>query len=429
MKYRWDKKYLYSGITAFLVIVASILFYYLVFHSKNIKTGFSEFAEMVMPIIDGFVFAYLLTPVVNFIERNLLKPISKWNKHLTISRTKKLTRAISITMTMIIVCLFFYGFFAMIIPQLIKSIQSIAQQFPVYANNLELWSKDILNNNKDIEKFTNDMLDRYSTEINEWLNKKIVPQINVIIMQLSVGILGFLRMVWNIVIGFVISIYVLYSKELFAGQSKKIVYAFLNIENANAFIKDVRFVHKTFGGFIIGKLIGSMIIGALCFSGMSLMDLPYPVLISVIIAITDIIPFFGPYLGAVPSTILILMVNPMQALYFVIFILVLQQVEGNVLSPKILGDSTGLSGFWVLCSITLFGGLFGILGMAIGVPVFAVIYAAFKRVISIMLKKKGLDEQTKTYLLLDRIENNQYIEIEPVQKLKKSKNNDTVDPN
>ena len=204
----------------------------------------------------------------------------------------------------------------------------------------------------------------------------------------------------------IISVYVLYSKETFAGQAKKLVFAFLETKTANQFIKDIRFVSDTFIGFISGKIIDSIIIGVICFAGTNIMQMPYALLISVIVGVTNVIPFFGPYLGAVPSAILILMVNPLKCVYFIIFILVLQQVDGNFIGPKILGQSTGLSGFWVIFSITIFGGIMGIPGMIIGVPFFAVLYALARRIINRMLKKRGLPSETAKYKNVEYIDDN-----------------------
>lgn len=220
-------------------------------------------------------------------------------------------------------------------------------------------------------------------------------------------------MAWNFFIGLIIALYLLVSKELFAGQGKKMIYALFEEETGNLLIKNIRFVHSTFGGFISGKLVDSLIIGMLCFIGMTLLNLPYPLLVSLIVGVTNIIPFFGPFIGAVPSIILILMVNPLQALYFGIFVFILQQFDGNILGPKILGDKTGLSSFWVIFSITIFGGYWGFIGMAIGVPVFAVIYAAWKAFISRSLQKKGLSTDTVEYLDLAEIKDSRFIKLPP----------------
>ena len=201
-----------------------------------------------------------------------------------------------------------------------------------------------------------------------------------------------------------ISIYVLFSKETFAGQGKKITFALFNTKTANQIIKDTRFISDTFIGFISGKIIDSIIIGFICFAGTSILKMPYALLISVIVGVTNVIPFFGPYLGAIPSTILILMVNPVKCIYFILFILVLQQLDGNFIGPKILGQSTGLSGFWVIFSITIFGGIMGVPGMIIGVPFFAVLYAMIKRLTNRLLLKRGLPSETNKYMNVDYIQ-------------------------
>ena len=409
MKFKTYKKYFLWGITAFFVIAASISFYYLLFHGANISTGFQTFVKITMPILDGFLLAYLLTPVLNAVEEKAVIPFCKKMNVLQKKRGSKKIRAISILITVVIVTIVLYGFFATVIPQLIKSIQSIIFQFPIYVNNLNRWITKLLADNPNIEAIAMDMLDKYSGELSNYLNLNLLPKINQMIRNLSLSFLGFLMQLWNLFIGFIISIYILGSKELFAGQAKKIAYAVFETKMANAVISNVRFTHKTFSGFIIGKIIDSIIIGIICFAGTSIMGTPYYVLVSVIVGVTNVIPFFGPYLGAIPSALLILMIDPMQCLYFIIFIIVLQQFDGNILGPKILGESTGLSGFWVIFSITLFGGLFGILLMIAGVPVFAVIYAAISSIINQLLKRKELPTETDKYVDVDSIEESVFI--------------------
>ena len=195
-----------------------------------------------------------------------------------------------------------------------------------------------------------------------------------------------------------------------------------NTRTANSIIGDFRFTHKTFSGFISGKILDSLIIGLICFSCISVMDMPYTVLISVIVGVTNVIPFFGPYLGAIPSALLILLIDPIKCIYFVIFIIILQQFDGNFLGPKILGESTGLSGFWVIFSITIFGGLFGVFGMIIGVPTFAVLYAFIRKLTNRLLKKRGLPITTEKYMHLDMITSgNNFRDLKPTQYRKRSK--------
>lgn len=423
MKFHLDKKYFLWGVTAFLTIVASMIFYDFIFSGNNIMSFIMKTFNILRPITYGLVIAYLLSPVVNWLERDFFEPIfKKCNMSIT-NKVKKTMRSMSVAITVLIFIGAIYGLFSMIIPQLINSITSIATQFPAYEKNLEAFITKILSDNPQIETLIKDTLSEYSVEMNDWLNTKVLPQLNVVIKNLSVSLIGIIKVLWNILIGIIISIYVLFSKETFAAQAKKIVYALAEEKQGNQFIRDIRAVNDTFGGYISAKILDSIIIGLLCFIGITILNMPYTVLIAVIVGVTNIIPFFGPYIGAIPSALLILMVNPIQALYFSIFILILQQFDGNILGPKLLGNSTGLSSFWVISSITLMGGYFGVLGMAIGVPVFAVIYAVIRRIINQRLISKGLSSDTSEYLNLSEIIDKQYHEMMPPKnnKLKENK--------
>lgn len=424
MKFRWNKKYLHSGITAFLVIAANICFYYLLFHSSNIGSGLTVLLNIAMPIVDGFVLAYLLTPILNAVEKRVLLPVCQACKLDLGEKRRRRLRKVAIVITLCIVIFLGYCFFSVIIPQLVKSVQSIILQFPSYINNLTLWITNLFESNPDLEQLATDLVERYSIMLENWMTRDLMPQINSLVKLVSTGLIGSVigvaRAMWNLLIGLIISIYLLDGKERFAGQGKKIIYACLENDTANIFISNMRFIHKTFIGFLGGKIVDSIIIGIICYFGTQLMDMPYPELVSVIIGVTNVIPFFGPYLGAIPCSILILMVNPLQCLYFIIFILVLQQFDGNVLGPKILGNSTGLSSFWVIFSITLFGGLLGIFGMLIGVPVFAVIYAGIKAIVNRKLEEKGLPSGTEAYLKVGSIgENQEFVSYEPISKKEK----------
>lgn len=410
MKIQFNKRYLRIGLTAFLVVAASICFYYLIFHGDRFSAQLHALIKVASPVIYGIIFAYLMTPMVNGLESRFLMPFFFANKGKPVSvKQKKWMRVISILLTIYIVGCLIYGFFSILIPNITKSVRSISYQFPYYVQNLMNWSAKFLDDNPDIEKMVFNLFDKYSGEFTSYLNNSIVPQMEMLVKHVSLSMISVLKLLWNFIIGIIISIYVLYSKETFAGQAKKIVFAVFKTSTANQFIKDVRFISNTFIGFISGKIVDSIIIGIICFAGTSIMKMPYALLISVIVGITNIIPFFGPYLGAIPSAILILMVNPVKCVYFIIFILILQQVDGNIIGPKILGQSTGLSGFWVIFSITVFGGLMGIPGMIIGVPFFAVIYAMIRRMTNKLLTKRGLPLETSRYLDVDYIQDNVFI--------------------
>ncbi len=408
MKFKINNKYFRWGLTAFLTIAAAITFYYFIFHSSNIKAGFGTVINILMPVVFGLVTAYLLTPVLNFVEAKMLLPLcGKWKIKKT-AKQKSVIRGIGILITAFLFIALIYMLFSMLISQIVPSVQGLLGNFDTYINNVIRWINQTLEDNPEFSDYITKTLDKFSQQLEEWIND-IIPSTAALIRTVSISVINVLDVLWNFIIGFIISIYVLASKERFAGQAKKIVYAVFEKNTANTIIRNFRFTHQTFIGFLGGKIIDSIIIGILCFIGTSILKTPYAVLVSVIIGVTNVIPFFGPYLGAIPSTILIFVVDPthpLNAVYFVIFILILQQFDGNFLGPKILGSSTGLTGFWVIFAITLFGGLYGILGMIVGVPIFAVIYAAVRSVVNSMLEMKSLPSNTKDYENVDYIDEN-----------------------
>lgn len=424
MKFNIDKKYFWGGLTAFFVLTGSICFYYLIFHGDQFLAKISQLFKVASPVVYGIILAYLLTPAVNNIEQRILKPlIIKAGKKITIT-AEKIMRVISIILTMIIAILLVYALFRILIPNIIISIESIAMQFPSYIQNLTTWSADFLDNNPHVETIVTQFVNTYSGEFTDYLNNSIVPRLESLLRQVSMSLIGALGVLWDFIIGIIISIYVLFNKETFAGQAKKILYAFLQAKTANNLIRDVRFTSDTFIGFLSGKIVDSAIIGCLCFAATSVLDMPYSLLISVVVGVTNIIPFFGPFLGAIPCAFLVLMVNPVKCIYFVILIFILQQLDGNVIGPKILGESTGLSGFWVIFSITIFGGLWGIPGMIVGVPFWAVIYAMVRRITERHLKRRNLPIDTREYLHVDYVKENELIQKDITQtksffKLKK----------
>ena len=402
MKFKNTNKYFQWGLTAFLVIAASICFYYLVFYGSNIKTGIKTVSNILMPIVFGLITAYLLTPVLNFIENRALIPLCNKMRVKESKRRGSIIRGAGILITAFLFVIIIYGLFAMLVSEIVPSIQSIANNFDNYINNFTVWLNDeLLANNPELKEYAIRSIDKYSVDFETWLNETLIPKSSAFIMTVSLSVISMLKVLWNFILGFIISIYVMASKEKLAGQAKKIAYAVFPKKTANKIIRNFRFTHKTFIGFISGKILDSLIIGILCFIGTSIMRTPYAVLISVIIGLTNIIPFFGPFLGAIPTTILIFLVdisNPLNPVYFIIFILILQQIDGNIIGPKILGNSTGISGFWVIFAITLFGGFFGIPGMIVGVPIFAVLFAAIKALVNSSLRKKKMPEETSYYL-------------------------------
>lgn len=401
MKLKKDNKFFRWGLTAFFVIVAGILFYYMMFHGSNIKRFFSSSATVLMPVLFGFVIAYLLTPVLNFIEFKIVGPLLVKCKLKEGPFRTKLSRSVSITITIVLALLVVSGLIAMLVSQIVPSVINITNNFESYVNNFTAWLNKTLENNPNTRDFVIKAINRYSKELEGWVNGTLLAKGSDLLKTVSVSVINILKVLWNLILGLVISIYLLANKEKFAGQAKKIVYAVFSRETGNIIINNFHFTHRTFSGFISGKVLDSIIIGCFCFLGTTILGTPYAALVSVIIGVTNVIPFFGPYLGAIPCSILILLVDishPLNCVYFIIFILLLQQFDGNVLGPKILGDSTGLTSFWVIFSITFFGGLLGVLGMIIGVPLFAVIYAAIKSYIHTALNNKNLPLDTALYI-------------------------------
>ena len=391
MKINRDSKYWKWGLTAFAVIAAGVCFFYLIFHTAALKVAADEFFEIIMPVLFGLCIAYLMTPILNFIERVVLYPLADKMKIADSPKRKKMIRGISIILTSVFVIAIIYLVFYMLISQIVPSIQSIITNADRYLSNLEVWIQNFLEKNPAIGTYASNIFNQYSQELEKWLNGTALDHALTLLKSFSTGIITTLNILWKFIIGFIISI----------------IYAALERDTANRMIRNFRFTHRTFVGFLGGKILDSLIIGILCFIGTLILETPYAALVSVIIGITNIIPFFGPFLGAIPSSILVFVVDPLHPLncvYFILFIVILQQFDGNILGPKILGNSTGLSSFWVIFSITVFGGIFGIPGMIIGVPTFAVIYAAIRAVINTALEKKELSPKTEEYIKLDYVD-------------------------
>jgi len=399
-------KYFKWGFTAFFVIMASVLSVNLILNIKVIANNISDLLKMLMPVIDGIVVAYLLGPLVDLFEKKIIYPYGR-KRNIDFDKNKKLIRTITISLSLLLVFVLIYLFIKTVIPQVIESIQNIIIQMPEYLQSLINLANTII---KKLNLFPDQdiigIIERYYVDIMAFVQENIIPSINGWVKSLSSSVFGFLEALWDLIIGFIIAVYLLSAKEKFRAQIKKLIYSIFKKERANLVIEDIRYIDKTFISFFAGKIIDSIIVGMLCFIVLTLFNMPYTLLISVIIGVTNIIPFFGPFIGAIPSAILILMIDPLKALYFVIIILIMQQFDGNILGPIILGNSTGLSGFWVIFSITFFGGIWGIPGVILGVPTFACIYAWIRRMMRGSLTEKNLSTDTDDYINLEFIDRN-----------------------
>lgn len=405
MKFNWDKKYFYWGITAFCVVVASVLFYYLIFQMGTIVTGIKKIISVLNPVIYGGIIAYLLNPLMSSIEKMIYK-ICRWREWKISQKMGSAIRLSSIIVSLLLAVLCIYGLLAMLVPEIISSIINLVDNFPRYVDNLLRLLTGLFSNNDTLEQNAIDLLQKYSQTAENWLTDVFMPQFNSLIANLSSGVFDALIFLKNILIGALISIYILNGKEKYAARLKRILYAVCNVSRANKILHNLRFTDDKFGSFIIGKLIDSAIMGVLCYVGTSFIGTPYSLLISVIVGVTNIIPFFGPFLGAVPSAFLILVVDPKQCLYFIIFVLVLQQLDGNFIGPKILGNSTGLSSFMVVVAIIIGGGFFGVFGMFVGVPVCAVIVAFCQEWLDRRIREKQIPESLEQYNEMEGIDPN-----------------------
>lgn len=405
MKMPWDQKDIVKGIIAFLVTAAAISFYMIIHRWETVSTAVSIIFKSLRPVTYGLLFAYILNPLMNTLEKRLVFPSMKRimrkkpGKAVLVSRNMSvfLTWAIAITAILILVELVF--------PELYSSIESLIISMPGYANKLLVWVSDVLRQNTDVLAFLKESINGFSTDVSEIAKRlqDIMPNINSIISGVSSSVADMFRTILNLFIGVIVSIYVLKDKEKFAAQIKKILYSMFSVRRANSIIALVRLTDDKFSNFLTGKIFDSAIIGVICFVLLTIFKIPYSALVSVIVGITNVIPFFGPFIGAVPSAFLILLADPIKCLTFIIIILILQQFDGNILGPKILGSSTGVSSFWVMFSILVGSSIFGFWGMLFGVPVFAVIYELVKNSCNMSLEEKGFDYPTEKYMIIDHI--------------------------
>lgn len=401
-KANWNiKPYLAIGLTAFIVIIASISVFFLIYRYAGLAERWNKLLNILQPIIIGLIIAYLVNPIVKFEEKYLLPFLKKRIKSQ--KRAEKSSRMISIFGALVFVGFIIGILLQMVIPELYRSIEGMIVDLPKQVNYFTDWVGSYIDEESELAKYLEQGLRQVTTFFEDWAKTEFLPQTKNILASVTSGAISVVKVLFNVIIGIIISIYVLLSKESFIGQAKKLVYALFPAKQANAIVHTGHKSNKIFGGFISGKILDSLIIGILCFIGLSLLKMPYTLLVSVIVGVTNIIPFFGPYLGAIPSAILIMLSSPLHGLYFIIFILVLQQVDGNIIGPKILGDSTGLTSFWVVFAILVGGGLFGVPGMIMGVPVFAVIYYIIRNIINYVLGKKNLPKETGEYIAVRRL--------------------------
>ena len=383
------KPYLYAMVAGFGAIALSIALYFVFYRFDGIKKGASVLAGILMPFIYGGVMAYLLRPFCNWVERLLEQVLP--------SRFRKTIDGVAVAASVVFGLLVVYALFMLIIPQLISSIMTLSLNFQSQLDLFMSWVTRFFADNDAVYSFLNDAYDTLRDNFTAWLRTSVMPSIRQIVSGVGISVLNVLVVLKNVLIGVIAAVYFLSTRKKFAAQGKLLLYSVFRPDWADLILEELAYIDRTFGGFIIGKIVDSAIIGVLCYMVCVIARFPSALLVSVIIGVTNVIPFFGPFIGAVPATLLILITDPIKALWFVGFIFILQQLDGNVIGPKILGNTTGLSSFWVLFSILLFGGLWGFVGMIVGVPLFAVIYDLIRKFAFRGLHKNGQLDKLQAY--------------------------------
>lgn len=383
--FKWDRKYFYIGLTAFCVIALSVLFFFIVKDFGMILAFIKRLSSILSPFIWGLVVAYIMHPIMENMQ-------------------KKMPKGVAVLICLVIVILVLVALVALIIPQLIQSLQTIVTNSPLYYERATSWLETVLEGHPDFENLINGYIGSFDEALNNMIKTRLLPSIQNIVSNITSGVYSVLKGVLNVLIGIIVAVYVLGNIAHVKAGTKKILYSIFTIPAAEKIRDALKFVDETFMKFFTGKLLDSLVVGILCYLFCVIAKMPYELLVSLIVGVTNIIPFFGPFIGAVPCAILILLVSPIKCLVFVIFIIVLQQIDGNIIGPKILSSSIGINGFWVMFAIIIGGGLFGFVGMIVGVPVFVCIYTAIKSIVNKKLIRSDLPIDSETYVTLDHFD-------------------------
>lgn len=395
-KANWNfKPHLAVALLVFLLFCCCVIVFFAFYRFDGVVKAWNVFMKAMQPITIGLVIAYLINPIMVFIDKHLLRFLKKRMK--SEAKAKKVSRVTATTGALITFILILVLLVEMMLPQLIESISGMISSLPEQTDAFLEWFHNYRKSEDAIAVALEKGLVEGTAYLETWAKTTLLPDLQTYVTTVTSGVVSVVKVLFNFLVGLIIAVYVLMTKEHFIAQSKKVVYALFKPQAGNVIVETVRKSNEIFGGFIFGKIIDSAIIGVLCYIVLSIMNMPYALLVSAFVGLTNVIPFFGPFIGAIPSFIIIVLASPVQGFYFLIVILILQQLDGNVIGPKILGDSTGLSSFWVVFAIMVGGGLCGVPGMILGVPTFAVIYYLVSRIVNFFLHKRRLSEDTLDY--------------------------------
>lgn len=404
MKKLKDLPYFQMGLTALWVLCGAILFYYLLQNLGIVFDTASYVVSVMSPFIWGFAIAYLLLPLTRYFEYRMINPlVTRLTKQEQPNGGAPRVAAIALALAAAAVAIFVL--IRLLLPSVYDSVQSIYVNYSTYINNLINFINGLFEDYPDLAAEVTQITRNVSDKLANWVNTELLPQIGAllsdvtnVILNLTSGVYKVLQYVLNILIGVVISCYLLYNREKFAASAKRLLYVLLGVRRSEKVQSVARFANEAFMGFLVGKIIDSSIIGILTFICCYVLNMPYPAFIAIIVGVTNIIPVFGPFIGAIPCAVIILLVNPVKALGFLVLIFIIQQIDGNIIGPKILGNSVGINGFWIMFSIIVMGDLFGVVGMLLGVPLFVVISAGYNGLINMGLKKRGLATEASLYV-------------------------------
>ena len=383
------RRYMYISMAVFSAIAMGLILFFILLRLQGIGNALNTVAEILAPFVYGGVIAYLLRPLCNTYESFFTDVLPQ--------KAKRFANSIAVILSIVTGILVVYTLIIMVAPQLYSSVLSLWNSLPDKINAFLVWATATFGEDEELLQLFNSSSQKLIAELESWAQTTLVPYITNVVSGVGSSVLKVLNFLYNLLIGLIVAVYLLGSRKKFARQSVLLVRSCLSPKWADMFLNEVAFIDRMFGGFIDGKILDSAIIGVLCYIGCLIFKFPNPLLIAAIVGITNVIPFFGPFIGAVPSTFLILIEDPIKALWFVLFVLVLQQLDGNIIGPAILGDRTGISSFWVLFTIILCGGLWGIVGMVIAVPLFAVIYDIIKKLVRRGLYGKNQMELWQQY--------------------------------
>ena len=385
MKEVKNKRYLYGSLIGISAVAVGILLFFLLYRLPEVGAAIDKLSAILAPITCGAVIAYLLRPICNGFSRKLSKWLPKWKE--------KTVDSVAIALSMAVGLLIVYALMAILVPQLYYNILSIWDTLPEKAERLFTYLENTFVKSGPLLHFFDESGEVIYGAVDNWVQTSVIPNLSSIVTGVGMSVWKVLLFLKNVLIGFIVAVYLLANRKTFKRQAGMILRSVFKPKMARAVSEEMAYVDRLFGGFISGKILDSAIIGVMCYIGCVVCKFPNALLVAAIVGVTNIIPFFGPFIGAIPSALLIFLEDPVKGLWFVLFIFLLQQLDGNVIGPKILGDRTGLSSFWVLFAIVLFGGLWGLGGMIVGVPLMAVIYDLVRKYVYYQLEKQERKEE------------------------------------